>query len=367
MRVIMTGGGTGGHIYPAIAIADKILEKTNDSEILFIGTTHGMEKDIVPRHGYPIEFIPASGFNRKNLLANIKTVNDYVNGKKKASNIIRRFEPDMVIGTGGYVSAPVITAASSFDIPCYIHEANAYPGMSNKMLEKYCDKVFLGFEEAAKYFKKQEKTVVTGTPVRSGFFSIDKSEARRKLGIPESDFVLLAFGGSLGAARINKAMLTLVEKYNGMEGVRVFFGTGSFYYDVIMQELKDLGIDLSGNISVTEYITDMQYYLSAADLVVSRSGALTCSEINICGKPAILIPSPNVTGDHQTFNAKALADNGGAVLLPETDLTGESLLREVENMRNDRDRLEAMTKKSMERSSRDAADIIYYSVISQTY
>ncbi|MGI6204215.1 MAG: undecaprenyldiphospho-muramoylpentapeptide beta-N-acetylglucosaminyltransferase [Anaerovoracaceae bacterium] len=367
MRVIMTGGGTGGHIYPAIAIADKILEKTNDSEILFIGAKHGMEKDIVPRHGYPIEFVPASGFHRKNMLANIKTVNDYLNGKKQAAKIVKEFRPDMVIGTGGYVSAPVIAAAASLGVPCYIHEANAYPGMSNRMLEKYCDKVFVGFEEAAKYFKKQEKIVVAGTPVRSEFFSVEKGEARRELGIPEDDFVLLAFGGSLGAARINKAMLTLVEKYNGMPGVQVYFGTGSFYYDVILQELKDRGIDLRDNIHVTEYINNMQYYLSAADLVVSRSGALTCSEINICGKPAILIPSPNVTGDHQTFNAKALAESGGAVLMPEADLTGEVLLEAVEDLRNDRDKLDEMTKKSIERSSKDAADIIYYSVISQNY
>ncbi|MCI2062266.1 MAG: undecaprenyldiphospho-muramoylpentapeptide beta-N-acetylglucosaminyltransferase [Eubacteriaceae bacterium] len=364
MRVIMTGGGTGGHIYPAIAIADKILEKTHDSEILFIGTLHGLEKDIVPKHGYPIKFVTASGFHRKNMIKNFKTLHDYTGGKSKAAKIMREFKPDIVIGTGGYVSAPVIKAASSLGIPCYIHESNAIPGMTNKMLEGCCEKVFLGFEEAAHYFKKQDKLVVTGNPVRSEFFTVEKDQAREELGIPKDDFVVLAFGGSQGAGRINKAMLELVRNYNGAEGVQVFFGTGKFYYDLIQQEIGDMGIELSSNIHVMEYINNMQYYLSACDLVVSRSGALTVSEINICGKPSILIPSPNVTGDHQTFNAKAVADKGGAIILPEKELSGESLFKAVDDLKNDRAKLEAMAEQSRKTSPADAADIIYYSMLS---
>lgn len=364
MRVIMTGGGTGGHIYPAIAIADKILDKSQDSEILFIGTTHGLEKDIVPKHGYHIKFVSASGFHRKNMLKNFKTVSDYARGKKKAREIIKEFDPDIAIGTGGYVSAPVIKAAASLGVRCYIHESNAIPGMTNKMLEDSCEKVFLGFEEAAQYFKKQDRLVVTGNPVRAGFFNEDKEEAREKLRIPPEDFTLLAFGGSQGAGRINKAMLDVIRKYNGVEGVQIYFGTGRFYYDLIMQELSDMAVTLAENIHIMEYISDMQYYLSACDLVVSRSGALTVSEINTCGKPSILIPSPNVTGDHQTFNARAVADKGGAVILPEPELSGESLFSAVDSLRTDRDKLNGMAEQSRKSSPADAADIIYYSILS---
>ncbi len=363
MKVIMTGGGTGGHIYPAIAIADKIMERTTSSEILFVGTTHGLEKDLVPKAGYPIKFVTVRGIDRKHPLNNIKVFRDYNKGKKEAKKIIEEFEPDMVIGTGGYASGPVVKVASSMGIPCFIHEQNAFPGVTNKMLEKSVKKVFLGFAEGGAYFKQPRKHVVTGNPVRAEFFAADREESRRKLGLGEDEFMLLAFGGSQGAGRINKAMLDIIKRYNGIDEVQVFFATGRAYYEPIMTEIEDKEIVLSDNIHLLEYIQDMQDYLSACDLVISRSGALSVSEIAVCGRPSILIPSPNVTGDHQTFNARTISDKGGAVLLKEEDLSGKTLFGEIEKLRKDPELLAGMAEKTLRCAPTDASDIIYYGLI----
>jgi len=363
MRVIMTGGGTGGHIYPAIAIADKIMERTEGSEILFVGTRHGMEKDLVPGAGYPIKFITVQGINRKNLLKNVKVLMDYNRGKKQAKKIIEKFKPDYVIGTGGYASGPVVKVASSMGIPSYIQEQNAFPGVANKMLEKHVKNVFLGFEEGGKFFKHPEKHIVTGNPVRSSFFNFDRNDARRALGLKEEDFMLLVFGGSLGAGKINQAMIEVIKKYNSVEDVKVFFATGKSYYEPIMTELADKQIVIGKNIYISEYIEDMQIYLAAADLVVSRSGALTVSEIAITGRPSILIPSPNVTGDHQTFNARAISDKGGAILIEERKLSDDVLFEEIERLRGNRALLEGMGEQATKCAPMDAADIIYYSLI----
>lgn len=361
----MTGGGTGGHIYPAIAIANKFAEHNASCEILFVGTDRGLEKDLIPANGFDIKYVTVSGFNRKNMVKNIKVAGDYLKGKRQAKKIIEDFKPDLVIGTGGYVCAPIVREAADMGVRCYIQEQNAFPGMTNKALEKYANKVFLGFEEGGKFFKHSEKHIVTGNPVRDEFFNSDRSKSRKVLEIPEEEFVLLAFGGSRGAGKINEAMLSVVDEYNGKEGVTVFFGTGSYYKDEVLKSLYERGITPEKNIQVVEYLDPMETYLSASDLVVARSGALTVSEITVCGKPSILIPSPNVTGDHQTFNAKAIADKGGAVMLKEEDLSGESLLHEIEKLRLDDDAREQMAKKSRQCAPEDAADIIYYSILSE--
>ena len=363
MRVIMTGGGTGGHIYPAIAIADKIVERAHDSEVLFVGTTHGLEKELVPKAGYPIEFVTVRGIDRKHPLNNIKVFMDYNKGKSQAKKIIEEFEPDIVIGTGGYASGPVVEVAAKMGVPCYIHEQNAFPGVTNKMLEKSVKKVFLGFAEAGEYFKQKRKHVVTGNPVRAEFFTADRAESRKKLGIKDGQFMLLAFGGSQGAGRINKAMIDIIKMYNGIDEVQVFFATGKAYYAAINAELEDSEIVPAGNIHILEYIQDMQDYLSACDLVISRSGALSVSEIAVCGVPSVLIPSPNVTGDHQTFNAKTISDKGGAVLLEESRLDGKTLFGEIESLRKDPDKLSRMAEATKGCAPVDATDIIYYGLI----
>lgn len=359
MKVIMTGGGTGGHIYPAIAIADKIKERYPDSEILFVGTEHGLEKKLVPENGYPIEFITVAGFNRKNPLKNIEVMRKLHKGSKQARQLIRDFEPDVVIGTGGYVCGPVVRAAHKAGIKTYTHEQNAFPGVTNKLLENYVEKVFLGFGEAQKYFKHREKHIVCGNPVRKVFFEADKQQSRRKLGFAEDDFVLLVFGGSQGAGRINKAMLSVIEALNGMDKVQVCMATGSRYYDAILQELAEVrGIKLADNIHILEYISNMDEYLSASDLVISRSGALTVAEVTVCGKAAIFIPSPIVTGNHQYYNAKAVADHGGALIIEEKDMDNDKLIAQILRFKNDPEMTAEMAQRSRECAPVDAVDII---------
>lgn len=359
MKVIMTGGGTGGHIYPAIAIADKIKERYEDAEILFVGTETGLETKLVPENGYPIEYITVAGFNRKKPLKNIEVLKKLHKGNQQAKQIMKTFKPDVVIGTGGYVCGPVVRAAHKAGIKCYTHEQNAFPGVTNKILENHVDKVFLGFPEAAEHFKKPEKHVVAGNPVRKAFFDADPKTSREKLGFAEDDFVLLVFGGSQGAGRINKAMIKVIQAVNGMEGVQVCMATGTRYYEAILQELKEeMGEEPVANIHILEYISNMDEYLSAADLVVSRSGALTVAEVTVCGKAAVFIPFPYATGNHQYFNAKAVADNGGAVIIEEADLTDEALVTEILKFKNDPELVREMGAKSRACAPMDAADIV---------
>ena len=362
MRVVMTGGGTGGLIYPAVAIADRIKERTLDSEILFIGTERGLEKELVPKSGYDIRFITVCGIDRKNPFKNIKTCKEYLAGKKQARRIMEEFKPDVVIGTGGYVCGPVVKTASKMGLKTYIHEQNAVPGLTNKFLEGKVDGVFLGFEEAGKNFRHKEKHIVAGNPVRDGFFKAVKADSRKELGIGE-EFTVMSFGGSQGAGRINRAMIDVVEKYNGHEGIRIIFVTGKRFYEPVLKEFEDRNIKLESNIEIKEYIYGMEKYISAADLVISRSGALAVSEIAVCGTPSILIPSPNVTGNHQYFNAKAIADKGGAVLMEEKDLTGENISAAIEKISNDKDFMNEMSKAAKACAPVDAADIVYYHII----
>ena len=359
MKVIMTGGGTGGHIYPAIAIADKIRSKHPDAEILFVGTQKGMEKELVPKNGYPIRFITVSGFHRKQIWKNVGTARDLMKGLSEAKKILKEFRPDVVIGTGGYVCGPVVRTAHKLGIPCYIHEQNAFPGVTNKMLEKHVEKVFLSFEEAGKYFKQPEKHVVVGNPIRGSFFAAEHGGYRANLGIEDDDFAVLCFGGSLGAGKINEVMLDAIHTFNGVKGLKLFFGTGKRYYDEICRTVKESGLELKDNIRLMPYIDNMNEYLNACDVVISRAGALTISEITACGKASILIPSPNVTGNHQYFNAKVVADKGGAILIEEKDLTSDSLVKAVLKLKNDPQYQKRMEQASAKAGRTDSADVIY--------
>lgn len=359
MKVIMTGGGTGGHIYPAIAIADKIKRKHPDAEILFVGTEKGMEKDLVPKNGYDIRFITVSGFHRKKLWKNIKTAMDLVKGNRQANKIIKEFEPDLVIGTGGYVCGPVVRAAHKKGIKTYIHEQNAFPGITNKLLEKYVDNVFISFPESKDYFKDPSKLVVTGNPIRKSFLLCGMNDSREKMGIQPIEFVILCFGGSLGAGKINSTMIHVIKAINGMTDTRLFFITGRHYYKKVLETLKENEIDLNDNIKILEYADNMHEYLSAADLVISRAGALTVSEITACGKASILIPSPNVTGNHQFFNAKVVADKGGAIIVEERELSDEKLLGTILRLKNNKEALNTMSAASAKIGRIDAVDMIY--------
>jgi len=359
MRVIVTGGGSGGHIYPAIAIADKIKEKEPDAEILYMGNDLGLEKDIVPGTGYPLELVTARWLDRKSVIELALTGMVTARGVLQALKIMRRFKPDVVIGTGGFVCVPVVFAGHLYGAKCYLHEQNAYPGVANRVLEKFVDKVFLGFPDAADFFKEPKKHVNAGNPVRERFYNVDKDAARERLGIPKDDFVIFSFGGSQGAEMINEVGFDLMEAVNGHSDVTYIFGTGSQYYDEIIEKAKTKNIQIQSNVKVKSYINDIQYYLSAADLIISRAGALSVAESTVCGRALLLIPSPNVTGNHQYYNAKSVADKGGAIILEEKDLTSEKLIEEVMRLKNQPELLKEMGRASKACAPLDACEMIY--------
>ncbi len=342
MKVIMTGGGTGGHIYPAIAIADEIKSRHPDAEIIFVGTERGMEKDIVPRAGYPIKFITVSGLNRKNPIKLVKTLKDLNHGLHEAKQIIKEFQPDLVIGTGGYVCGPVMKTAAGMGIKTYIHEQNAFPGLTNKLLSRSAERVFVAFEDAKKYFKTKKEPVTVGNPVRHAFTEVDRQAAREALGVKDDEFMVLSFGGSLGAQRINDEMTVAAERLRDRAGLRIFFVTGKRYYGSIMENADKT----NARVTYLQYIDDMPKYLNACDLAITRSGALTVSEITACGRASVMIPSPYVTNNHQYYNAKVVADRGGAILIEEKDLTNGEVADEIEQLMNDRQALEKMEKAS---------------------
>ena len=310
MKLVVTGGGTGGHIYPALAIADKFKEMEPDTEILYIGNEEGIEKEVVPKSGYPLELVDARWIENTSPKQVLWTGARVVHGIEQSFRVLKKFKPDAIIGTGGYVCFPVLMAARMIKCRKYLHEQNAFPGLANRTLEKHVDNIFLGFGDAGQYFKRPEKHVIAGNPVRKTFFTMSKREAREKLGIPQEDFVVFTFGGSLGAARINDVALIV--------------GTGRYYTERMNQAICERNVDVKDNIRVMGYIDHMEYYLMACDLVISRAGALSVAETTVCGKASILIPSPNVTGNHQFYNAKAVSDRGGAILVEEKDLVIES-------------------------------------------
>lgn len=361
MNIVMTGGGTGGHIYPALAIADEFRRRDPDARILYIGDKNCMESQIVPAAGYEFKDVPAEEVNRKNVFKLVKTAYKNILGINAAKKIMKEFRPDAVIGTGGFVSFPVIYAGHKLGAKCYFHEQNAFPGLANRTLEKYVERVFLGFEAAGERFRQPEKHMVTGNPVRHEFYEVDRAKAREKLGIPEDSFVILSFGGSLGAKKINDVMYRVMKELIG-EKITLLFGTGKAYYDDIMKKVEEDGLELTDNIRIQPYIDDMVSFLGASDLVVSRSGALTLAETGVCGRASILIPSPNVTGNHQYHNAKVIADRGGAVLINEEDFDPDRMMRELSRMISDRSITEEMGEKARDMNKIDTTKVIYDAV-----
>lgn len=362
MRVIVTGGGTGGHIYPALAIADKIKEEIPASEILYIGNDIGLEKDLVPKTGYEFKMVEARWLLSKSIKEIILTSHAVLKGRKQALKIMKEFKPDVVIGTGGFVCVPVVLAGKKYGARTYIHEQNAFPGKANRLLENSVNKVFLGFKEASKYFKHEEKHIYCGNPVRKCFFETKKEDARKELGIPQDDFALFVFGGSQGAESLNKAITPLLKKFSDEDKLTMVFGTGSYYYDDIQDYLKDNGIELNESVIMKTYFTDIEKYMAASDLIVGRSGALSVAETTVCGKAAIFLPSPNVTANHQFFNAKVVADQGGAMIIEEKDLTTERLDEAIFKLKNDRELLEKMSVASRGCAPDKATDIIFSNI-----
>lgn len=358
----MTGGGTGGHIYPALAIADKIKKKNQSAEILFIGTSKGLEKEIVPKHGYNIEFIEVSGFNRKSIIKNIRTIRNLFKGIKQANEIIDRFNPDVVIGTGGYVCGPVVRAAHKKGIRTFIHEQNAYPGLTNKMLEKFSNKIFISFEESRKYFKDQSKLILSGNPLRKEFIYVNQSENRNELNISDDEFAVLCFSGSLGSETINTSMISAIKKITAQDKIKVYFITGKRYFEQVIEELKDIEPTTNEAINVMPYTDELYKYMSASDLIISRAGALTISEITALGKASVLVPSPNVANNHQFYNAKILSDAACSILIEEKDLSEGKIFDTIMKLKNNKQQVNKMSRISKDLGKLDSVEIIYENI-----
>ena len=363
MRIVLTGGCTGGHIYPALAIGDKFKEMQPDCEVIFVAHQYGLETTIVPKAGYDLKIVTADWFERSKPYTVPKTLLNTERGTLQALKIMKEFKPDIVVSTGSFVSVPVVRAGIKYGADIYIQEQNAFPGLSNKLLSKYAKNIFLGFEAGRNQFKEPDKCVYSGNPVRAEFSGRDRIADRKELGIPENDLVIMAFGGSLGSDTINDIGLGLLEKYSGKKGVTIIFGTGRDYYDDVVKAVESKGIKLAGNIHMAPYIDGMPRTLSASDIVISRAGALSVAEITMTGRAAIFVPSPNVTADHQYFNAKAVADVGGALLYRENETTKSNVLSAVEELEREPERIRAMEAASAKIAPTHATDIIYNTIM----
>ena len=321
MRAIISGGGTAGHINPALATAGR-LAREHGAEILFIGTKKGLESKLVPEAGWDIQYIEVAGLIRRLTLKNFLVIKQFVSAISRCKKIIKEFKPDVVIGTGGYVCAPVLFAAHALKIPTLIHEQNVIPGVTVKLTAKSADSVCISFPETTGYLKPAiaKKCVLTGNPIREEMLVVNKEDARKKLGLDERPFIV-SFGGSLGAQTLNNAATTLLNS-NFSEQFQFLLGTGQRFYDSV----KEAVVNHDASIRIVPYIDNMDTVMAAADLVIGRAGALTVSELCALGKPSILVPSPNVAHDHQTYNAKSVENAGGAKLIPDATLTGEILL-----------------------------------------
>ncbi len=365
MRVLLTGGGTGGHVYPALAIAELIKMNQPDSEIAFVGTEKGIENRLVPAAGYPLYHIQIQGIRRSLSLSNLKTAYLVMVSLSRAKKIIREFRPDLVIGTGGYVCWPLLRAASSLGIPCMVHESNALPGVAVRQLQNRLDVILTNFAETANLLKAKEKIVNVGNPLRTRCGAVTREDARRQLGISDSvKFVVLSFGGSLGAKTLNQAAVSLARDLTAdREDMMQIHATGARGYASTKQMMEASGVREHERFILKEYIDDMPTYMAAADLVICRAGAMTLTELAMMKKPAVLIPSPNVTDNHQYKNAKVLADAGAAELIEEKDLTEEALCRVVARLADDEALCHEMRERIAVFAREDAGVLIYKEIM----
>ncbi len=368
MRILFTGGGTGGHINPALAIAGYIRERHPEAELAYVGTPNGMEANLVPRAGF--RFIPmkAGGIQRqlnwRNIKGNFHSVALLLTASARAKKILEEFRPDCVVGTGGYVSGPLMRKAAQMGIKTVTHEQNAFPGVTTKLLSKHVDLVMLAFPEAEKYLSPRCRYIVTGNPVREGFIYEKREECRKKLGIDDR-VCILSYGGSLGAKRINEAIADLIAWHYRSGKIWHIHATGRYGVDYLPELLQQKGVDVSGmeNIDIREFLHNMPECMAAADLVIGRSGAITLCELEAAGKASILIPSPNVAENHQYHNAMVLAKDGAAVVIEEKDLTGERLIAEVERLIADPKQLQAIGQKAASHAVLDSTERMYKAIM----
>lgn len=361
MRVLFTCGGTAGHINPALGVAGRIQQLIPDAEILFVGAEGHMETELVPREGYPIRTVRISGFQRsvkpKKIVENIRAVGRVFSACRLAKKYIKEFQPDVAVGTGGYVCYPVLKTAADMGVPTAVHESNAVPGLTTKLLEKTVDQIMVGLADSRDFYKDPAKVEVTGTPVRVDFRGLDKARARRELGLDPDQSVVLAVFGSLGADYMNEAMQGFIRRMGDKSDMRLIYATGKRYYEGVRGKLDQAGLR-GPAIDVREYIYDMPKVMAAADVIICRSGASTISELTYLGKPAVMVPSPNVVNHHQEKNARVMEKAGAAKMLLEGRFTGEGLYETVTGMLADPAGLEKMHASSLALGVSDATDRI---------
>jgi len=345
MKVIISGGGTGGHIYPALAIADTIKSNHPDATILFIGTKDGLESDIIPKYGYPIEFISVGYLKRKMSYHNVKSGLKLIKGLVQSKKILRKFSPDVVIGTGGFVSGPIVYTAAREKIPTLLHEQNVYPGLTNKILGKKVDIIAISFEDSKKYFTRPKELVLTGNPIRKAFREPYNAGNNKKSQI-------LVFGGSGGASKINDSILWIAENHGSLP-YEILAVSGKIHYDRMSNAAKHL------DITVVPYLEDMPVKMKKADLIVTSAGAITITEILATGKPAILIPKAHTAENHQEYNARSIEEKGGAVMILEKDLTGEKLHEEIIRITQNQELMREMGKKNRSLAQDKTEDDLY--------
>ncbi len=359
MKVILTGGGTGGHIYPALALARYLKKKHPDIEILYIGSARGLEADIVKKEGIPFRAIEIAGFKRKLSFSNIKTVYLFLKAVWQIKRWIRSFQPDAVIGTGGYVAGPVVYAATRLKVPALIHEQNVIPGLTNSFLARFVDRVCVSFSGSAQYFPR-EKVVMTGNPRATEVVEADGNKGRASLNIPDDKRIVLIVGGSRGAEAINEAFLSILAKLDQLKNHHFIYVTGEKHYDSVMSQWQEM--DKPVNVTIRPFLYNMPEVLAATDLIVNRAGASFLAEMTALGIPSILIPSPYVTNNHQEKNACWMEEQGASVMILERDLTGPLLFEQIKRILQDDDLWNRMKTASLKLGQPESASLFYQEI-----
>ena len=364
MRIIFTCGGTAGHVNPALALAGLFQEREESCEVLFVGAERGLEKDLVPKAGYDFRTVHISSFHRSlrpaEIRHNLISVGNLIRAPHEARAILKEFRPDVVVGTGGYASYPMVKEASKKGIPTAVHESNMVPGLTTKMLEPYADRVMVGFEDCRAHYRHPEKVVVTGTPVRGDFFTLTREEARKKLGLTDDRKLIVSFWGSLGAGEMNRQMADFLSIEVEKEPFYHIHAAGQLGYQRMQQMLAEKGVDLTGHkaLDLRAYIYDMAAAMRAADLVICRAGASTISELTALGVPAIIVPSPNVTNNHQEKNARVLERRGAARVILESESSGQRLFQAAAEILHNDDTRRSMAQAMASLGILDAAERI---------
>lgn len=363
MKVIIAAAGTAGHINPALSIANKIKQEEKDSEIIFIGTTRGLENDLVPRAGYELKTIDAYGLSKKISIENLKKIYKTFKGIGEAKKIVKEFKPDIVIGTGGYICGAVVMAAKANNVPVLLHESNAFPGKAVKMLSKKADTILVSFEDAKKRIPNCKNVVFTGTPVkikRQNYGINERHKIIKEIGLNETKPIILIFGGSQGAQKINEALIDIIEQKKN-KNYQIIWSTGPKQFDIIKEELakKSINIEDIDNCKILPYIYNMEEVENICDVVVARSGAMTITEIANLSKPSILIPLPNVSNDHQMYNAKVLEKVNATKIIKNDELNGNILNEEIESIVLNKQKCIEMGQNAYKVSNENVEEKIY--------